>query len=134
MKRQKIIRAVFMSLVLTAFFSGCAGAPRGFTGLEDIHGLVVDEKNKPAGGYKITAGIVSAVSNETGMFTLKNIAAGDHRLTGSGLGYLPVEGRVAIANRKELLYVRVISYGEFFARMDELFSRGNWKEAEKTAA
>jgi hypothetical protein len=117
---------------VSVVFTGCASI--GFKGREDIHGLVVDGKNKPAAGYQIAVGTTKALANETGLFTLENVRSGTYHLKGRGTGYLSLEKDVKITNKKDLLYIKVVSVEEIIEETEAFFKSGDWAQAEKTAA
>ncbi|GMO50373.1 MAG: hypothetical protein Pg6C_14080 [Treponemataceae bacterium] len=123
------IACITVFAVLSVYFTGCASS-RGFEGKEDIHGLVVDGKNRPVTGYRIEINHGTYFSNETGLFTVKKIKAGTYILSGSKNEYLPIEKEIVISQKKGLIYLQVVSLDEILAEAESLFDEGNWQQAD----
>jgi hypothetical protein len=120
--------------VLALCIMGCTSLSSGFSGKEDIHGLVIDASNKPVSGYCLTINNETIFTNETGMFTIEKIAAGSYHLFGYSEGYISINKNVKIINKNALLYIRVFSIDEIIEQSESLFKSGEWIEAEKIIA
>jgi hypothetical protein len=135
MKTKKIFAAWFKlyatASAICALLTGCVTS-RGFEGREDIHGLVVDGKNRPVAGFQITIDKKTYFSNETGLFTIKKIKAGEYRIIGTKSEYLAVDKNIAINQKKGLLYIKATSIKDVLDEAEACFVQNNWKKAEET--
>jgi tetratricopeptide (TPR) repeat protein len=134
MKNKKILFArLAMLIVLAAIYAlltGCASS-NGFDGREDIHGLVVDGKNRPVGGFQIDIDKKTYFSNETGLFTIKKIKAGEYRLEGSKSEFIAVDKTITINQKKGLLYIKATSIAEILEEAETSFAEKNWTKAQE---
>ena len=135
MKNKKTIAARFeLYLAISAIcvlLTGCL-TPPAFRGREDIHGLVVDGKNRPVAGFQIKIDRKTYFSNETGLFTIKKIKAGEYRIAGTKAEYLVVDKSVTINQKKGLLYIKATSIKDILDEAEAYLAQKNWEKAEET--
>jgi hypothetical protein len=134
-KNKKTIATRFMLFFATSavwvLLTGCAST-RGFEGREDIHGLVVDGKNRPIAGFQIIVDKKTYFSNETGLFTIQKIKAGEYRFVGTKAEYLSVDKNITINQKKGLLYIKTASIKDVLDEAEACFVEKSWEKAEKT--
>jgi predicted small secreted protein len=134
MKNKKTIAARLMlfltTLAICVLLTGCVTS-RGFEGREDIHGLVVDGKNRPVAGFQIKIDKKTYFTNETGLFTIQKIKAGEYRLIGTKAEYFSVDKSITINQKKGLLYIRTTSIKDVLDEAEAYFIEKNWKKAEE---
>lgn len=137
MRKKRFIKWRFLpALVPLVFLISCASKPK-FSGTADLCGLVVDENNRPVSDFLIfcngSAGENhTALTNESGIFVVKNVPCGNYQITGQKTNYKNLEKTdFAFYDRTKILCCQVFSFDAAMESVLNLMMRGETKQAEK---
>ena len=97
----------------------------------NINGMVYDFDNRPVAGYHLKLNNdLEVVTDITGRFTFEKVKLGEYVLTGQSSTSEAYEGKVAIYDQDQVLYLRIPSFSQLINRTDKALEEDNLQEAE----
>jgi tetratricopeptide (TPR) repeat protein len=94
-------------------------------------GMVYDEEQKPCAGAQITVdGGEGPRTDINGRFLIDALERGDHRIGVSKQGFEPLEVPLSFVDRTQVLYLRVVSFGQLLRKAEESLDRRRLQEAD----
>ena len=96
-----------------------------------LFGMIYDLDNKACAGISVTLDRTqNATSDIDGRFVLLALKPGPHTLSASGAGYETVELSFNFMSRRQVLYLKMVSFDQLLAQAQDALDRKKWKEAE----
>lgn len=133
MKLKSILGITLLGLLL---LESCASTPK-FSGKGDLCGMIVDEKNVPVKDFVITCvsskgNIGKAVTNEGGVFAVKDMPAGKYSISGEKVGYARITGEhFTFDSREKFFCCKVNSSRAAMDAAENQLKCGNYELAIK---
>ena len=136
----KIVGALVLSALLLA---GCAseGANDGRAFQKaPLFGMMYDEENQPCAGAKLAVdGATSEkdtglVTDIRGRFMLPALSRGEHSLVASKEGYEPLTVKILFLNSTDVLFLRMVSFGQLLGKAEKALEDRKWADAESFLA
>ena len=98
----------------------------------DLNGMIYDTQNRPVVNYRISIdGKEMCTSDIGGRFVISSVEKGEHVFSGSGDGYLGMEKSIQVADKSQILYIRVSDIESMFNEAFELIKKNELDKAEK---
>ena len=135
-KKRYALYFLLMGMIASVIFLSCASKPK-FNGTADLCGLVVDEENRPVSNFLIlcdgAGGLnFTALTNESGIFVVKNLTCGNYQISGHKTNYQKLEKiDYAFYDRTKIFCCQVYSFDAALESVSNLMLRGENKAAEK---
>ena len=136
------IRKFCLLLFCSSFFLffSCASKP-SFEGKGDLCGIIIDENNKPVKDFIVYCKPVNqkflsqalgpVKTNESGLFVVYGLSAGQYLLSGNKKNYLSLEPhQYSFEDRTRIICLQTRSYKSALERAGELAAMGQKKDAE----
>jgi len=133
---RKILGSFLLSaLLLVGCASGGTNDARAFE-KAPLFGMLYDEENQPCAGVKLAVdGAASKsdtglVTDIRGRFMLPDLSRGEHSLMATKEGYEQLTVKILFQNRTDVLFLRIISFGQLLAKAEKALEERKWDDAE----
>jgi tetratricopeptide (TPR) repeat protein len=128
--RLPILLALVLVLCLTSCVSYRERRLREFD-RSALVGMVYDQEQKPCAAALITVdGQEGPLTDINGRFVIDALERGDHLVGVSKEGYEPLEVPLSFVDRTQILYLRVVSFGQLLREAEEALDRRKLQEAD----
>ncbi len=126
-------------LLIAVVLAGCASQGSGDGRVFDkapLFGMMYDEENQPCAGVKLSVDEVAnnsdtgLVTDIRGRFMLPDLARGAHSLDAKKEGYEPLNEKILFLNRTDVLFLRMVSFGQLLAKAEKALEERKWDDAE----
>lgn len=130
----KLRFTTFLVCVVTfaVFVTSCASNQR-FENGADFCGIVVNHKNIPISGYRVTisygAKKVSAFTDENGVFVFHDVPSGTVAVSGEGAGFGTFSVKKLFSNRSDITYIQVCDVATIFEQIEKEIAAENFSSA-----
>ena len=133
----KKIKKIFIRLVnvvFCVFLLGSCASTAKYEGTANLMGMIIDENNRPVSNFSVTvSGALktydTVVTNDGGIFTVKNVESGNLSFYGKKEGYT-VLNQKDIYNRKDrVMCIQIYSVDYVLDMADENARNENYSEA-----
>lgn len=114
------------------FVTSCASNQR-FENGADFCGIVVNHKNIPISGYRVTisygAKKVSAFTDKSGLFVFHDVPSGTVAVSGEGAGFGTFSVKKLFSNRSDITYIQVCDVATIFEQIEKEIAAENFSSA-----
>ena len=131
---KKAFGALLVSVLIVSCASQDAGDPRQFE-KAPLFGMMYDEDNQPCSGVNLLLdGATSAgngiVTDVRGRFVLPGLSRGEHAVVARKDGYEELSVKIQFLNRTDVLFLRMVSFGQLLADAEKALEDRRWDQAE----
>jgi len=132
-------RIVGALLLIAVLLVGCASQGNNDGRLFDkapLFGMMYDEENQPCAGVKLSVDGVTnnsdtgLVTDIRGRFMLPDLSRGAHTLEATKEGCEQLNEKILFLNRTDVLFLRMISFGQLLAKAEKALEERKWDDAE----
>lgn len=101
-----------------------------------LFGMIYDEDNQPCPGVRlaldgaVVTGDQGPVTDIRGRFVLPELARGSHQLVARKDGYEELSVKITFLNRTDVLFLRMISFGQLLTNAEKSLEERKWEEAQ----
>jgi len=128
-KDSKTIKIIFVTLTLLSLLS-CASTK--FDGSAVLSGRVSDPQGNPVPNYHLSNGFGSeAISNENGVFFIRNVKAASYEINGYGRLWQSFKCKYDFFDRKTLLCIEVEPLENILDEIEPCLEKRNFSQAKK---
>jgi hypothetical protein len=105
-----------------------------------LFGMMYDEENQPCAGVRLAVdGATSEkdtglVTDIRGRFMLPALSRGEHSLVASKEGYEQLTVKILFLNSTDVLFLRMVSFGQLLAKAEKALEDRKWADAESFLA
>ena len=126
-------------LLIAMVLAGCASQGSSDDRMFDkapLLGMMYDEENQPCAGVKLSVDGVTdnsdtgLVTDIRGRFMLPDLSRGAHALGATKEGYEPLNEKIYFLNRTDVLFLRMVSFGQLLAKAEKALEERKWDDAE----
>jgi hypothetical protein len=132
------------ALVLSALLLGGCATQGNYDGRAfdkaPLFGMMYDEENQPCAGVKLAVdGVASEsdtgfVTDIRGRFMLPALSHGEHSLVATKEGFEQLTVKVLFLSRTDVLFLRMVSFGQLLAKAEKALEERKWDDAESLLA
>ena len=136
-------RLVLIFLLSGLLMAGCASEGKNDARTFEkapLFGMMYDEENQPCAGVKVSVD-GAANDNDTGLvtdirgrFMLPALSRGEHSLVAFKEGFERLTVKILFLNRTDVLFLRMVSFGQLLAKAEKALEERKWDEAELSLA
>jgi tetratricopeptide (TPR) repeat protein len=95
-----------------------------------LFGMIYDYENRPCSEVQVTIdGKEGPTSDINGRFIIQSLTRGEHQMTFTKDGFETESLRFNFLNRNQVLYVRMISFGQLLEKAETSLSLQQWEQA-----
>lgn len=128
--KTKIICKNILVAALVCLFASCASTK--FDGRANLVGRVCDADGKPVKDYHINAGLgLNALTDESGMFIIRDLKAGSYHIEGGGYGWRVFEDDIPFYDRKMIVCIQAESLRTLMPELSSLLDDKKIGEAKE---
>ncbi len=132
---QKIVVALLLlAITLVSCASQNLADPNVFN-KASLFGMIYDEDNQPCPGVKLSVDGSSdpktgSISDIRGRFVIPELARGEHMVVARKEGFEDLSVEVLFLNKTDVLFLRMVSFGQLLTSAEKALEERKWEEAE----